>query len=468
MAESSDSKKLSEMIADGANRVKDLREEIDRLTLSRNTLKDEESCCINAINSNYDKIVNKVNENRLRLVKTCTQIYNQVCLRIEHRISQIESQVDTFENLNSQTKEYKSGSFLELVKEFENLKLQYEIILALPAEKKKSLPLQNPICEFQVNTKMLERAMKFTGYLYQRHYIRAKDTIKGSEFPTENFTPAQIAIAEDNFLYILDRPRNKSNLIHIIDSKLVFISSIIVEKAFAHTGQFTVTSLAVSRKNLYIAVPYENTICVFKRNGDFVSHVNVDGSTYAKKLSHPNAVTTSAVGHTIIADSGNNRVIVFTSDLTCSHEIGGRPGTPSHLCFPEKLGVTFENTIVVLHRGHPSIHIYTFHGALLQQCDSLITGMQNFETNSFSLPPSNAFQVPPDTLFMIGRYNDSNCVVYDLQRGVVHSISTIAKKSLLLDPDGSAFSHDGKFYVCDTRNHRIQIYDLKDFSLLFS
>lgn len=264
--------------------------------------------------------------------------------------------------------------------------------------------------------------------------------------------------------------------------------------------------------SLFVSVPNDNRILVFDANGasgslarDLIGQVDFT-STQANPASFPYAsagtfaaagdVKLDADGNLIVADAGNNRVLLFPRGSKTATKVWGQVDfksnganrvKPGSLDAPFKMAIDYSRAPYALYVSDTNNHrILVWRDSVKfqtgDQADMVIgqpgfdTALPNIDTRSSLNPSATSLAFPRGIALDAGgnlyvadsgnhrvlRYprpvDQFGRVTPDLVVGQVNftsSVSAAVSASSLNTPAGVALDPDGNLYVADSGNHRV-------------
>ena len=233
---------------------------------------------------------------------------------------------------------------------------------------------------------------------------------------------------------------------------------------FSHTGELLNTiklkpqgdeivslgGLTVTDTLIAVSVTSKHCIQTYSHDGELMSVIGKLGHGQFE-FNTPIGLATTLEGHMIVADSRNNRLQVFTPELKFSHFIGSSNSVPGVLRYPADVGVTKNNTIVCLHQGNPSIHVYSFTGMLINQFGSTVN------SNELHCPVRLAIS---QSGHVVAVDRSKPCLaVYGSDTSILVRLAGMYKEVW-----GIAFSPQNRLFVCDSDH--IKVLNLHPFELL--
>ena len=246
-------------------------------------------------------------------------------------------------------------------------------------------------------------------------------------------------------LYISDTANNRIQVRRYPDMKTLACFG----ASGSQPGQFSHPyGLCVSGGRVYVADCKNNRVQVLKEDGSPVKVIGKRGSRVGQLL-HPYDVKVDASGRVFVSDSGNFRVQVFSEQGDFLTSIGNKGSRDGQFSCPLGLHVTLTDVIVTDFKNN-NIQIFSKEGQFRRRIES-----------TKDQPMSNPAGVASDlggNLFLCNRGNNS-VQIFDNEGRV---ISKFGKKGShpgsLKFPTSIIVDSKGNVIVCDSLNHRIQIF----------
>lgn len=253
-----------------------------------------------------------------------------------------------------------------------------------------------------------------------------------------------------------------------------------------------------SRGNLYITDPGTHRIKMFKGSGKTIKSYGVPG-TGIGQLNYPNGITINALGKLLIADPANRRVVMFSTsgkfikDLVPANnrlglvrpgavavdgkqiyisdlwghqvvvvdsegklvrKIGSQGSGEGQLKYPQSLVIDAQHRLWVADTGNNRIqvfdrqgkYIFSINGKEKQLNLSLLRGMA----------ADNLQRV------LVADAITSKILVFDNKGKLLFSFGGPGKKDDQLKyPMGLCIDKEGRIYIADRGNHRVQVWGYK-------
>ena len=269
-------------------------------------------------------------------------------------------------------------------------------------------------------------------------------------FPTkdggsEKLIPLSIDSDEEGCIYVLSLQYKK---------EIVSLSpdgTIINTFPMKCSGKMQLGGIAVSKSYIFVSLSSEHMLHVYEKNKSFLKCLGRRGDDKGE-FQYPFGLA-AMDDLLLVCERDNNRVQIFKG-LSFSHYIGYENKTPGQLRRPINVNINAKTDIVVLHRGHPCINVYTLYGQLLLQL-------------GYQIPRSEIEGLGWDVCIT----NDNDIFVTDFQshkllifQGDRTTCVRYGKKGKevgqFIKPEGITINRD-MLMVCDQDNNRIQCFSVK-------
>ncbi len=217
--------------------------------------------------------------------------------------------------------------------------------------------------------------------------------------------------------------------------------------------------------NLYVADSGNHRIQIFDNSGGYSATLGVSGESGWDNdhLDSPSDVSVDDDGNIYVADTNNHRVQIFDSSLDYIARLGetGIMGSDDdHFQQPEGVVVDSSGTIYVSDWGNFRVQVFDSD---LHHARTLGTTGVPYRTDE------DHFNYPADVaaddaghLFVV-EANGHRLLKLDSSGGLEAAVGTAgiagSGHHLLSAPSGVSLDSDGRVYVADRDNHRVQIFD---------
>ena len=147
-----------------------------------------------------------------------------------------------------------------------------------------------------------------------------------------------------------------------------------------------------------------------------------------------------------VADKGNHRIQVLNSDLTYSSSFGRKGSNNGEFNLPRDLSTDRNGNVYVADRYNHRIQVFTADGVYLRQF-----GKKGEGEGELKQPVSIA--IDSHNVVYVGERRNDRVSIFSTDGEFIKSFGGPGKC-----PFGLAGDKKGGVYVCDTHNHRIQIF----------
>ena len=217
-------------------------------------------------------------------------------------------------------------------------------------------------------------------------------------------------------------------------------------------GQDTLKSpwgITLSNEHVLITDTRLDALLQFDRNSyELVIRTGTKGSENGQ-FNHPRGLCIDYNGDVLVADSGNNRVSVFSKDLIFIYNIG-----IGLLKYPTDVKLTPDSVVVVLDRSSKFVHFYSKNGHLLSSCIS-----QGQGPDCLVYRPS-FFCLDLDRNIIISDYGNHRIKIFSQSEQLIHTVGRKGEEiGVFMEPYGICISKLGTiFVVSDNPNYSIQCF----------
>ena len=197
-----------------------------------------------------------------------------------------------------------------------------------------------------------------------------------------------------------------------------------------------------SRGEVAVADTGNDRIQLFTSDGRHLGAIGSKGTANGQ-MDKPRGVAFDHQDHVIVADSGNHRVQVLTTTGEFIKKFGEK-----QLQFPRGVCVTTDGNIAVCSQGgKPGVKVFTQEGVLLMQ----------FNDSKRKCSPS--YVTYSDNIYIVS-YAYDHCVAIFNKKGIL--LSTFGKHGTgygqFTSPFGVVIDKRNMLLVCDCNNHQIQVF----------
>jgi DNA-binding beta-propeller fold protein YncE len=211
-----------------------------------------------------------------------------------------------------------------------------------------------------------------------------------------------------------------------------------------------------SSGNVYVAVTAVNRIQVFSSDGTYISNWGRFGGSQNGTFSHLQGIAIDPEGNVYVADTGNNRIQVFTSNGTYISkfpsvwgEFGPRDG---RLTSPEGVAIDpSSGNVYVADTGNNRIQVFTSNG-------SIISKWGEYGTNDGMLRSPAGIAVDPSSGNVYVADKDNHRIQVFSSNGTFISkvgIYGFMQEGMRFPKDVTIDPSSGNVYVADTASDRI-------------
>ena len=257
-------------------------------------------------------------------------------------------------------------------------------------------------------------------------------------------------------LYVADTDNHRINVYDLdtLKKKFQFISPVSYYCESTHTWASSnpdcpyamrnlPTSVSILDEKIFVSYGLQDDIQIFDLNGKFLSKFGSSGNQKGE-FSRPMQISASN-DLLYIADSGNKRIQVVDSEGQFVNEFSVPISNESDLEI--SLDVS-ENRIHVINNKNTNLLIYDLNGNLI------IKKILGQDTGNSSIGVENG-------LIIVSNSNKNTIAIFDLDGAIMNEFGSQGEHyGEFKNPRGITVN-DGKIYVSDPYNFRIQVFNMK-------
>jgi len=281
---------------------------------------------------------------------------------------------------------------------------------------------------------------------------------------THFYSPRGVAVGPDGRIYVSDTYNNR---VQVFDQYGQYL------KTIGTTGESGLDvnhlrgprGIAVdANSNLYIADRDNHRIQVFNTSYEYVFTIGVNGSsgTDNEHLNKPYGVGVDNDGYIYVADSNNHRIQIFYPDGTYYMTLGTGKGTNStSFNFPAAVSISPSGKIFVVDTDNHRVQIFNDLTDNVADATIGLTGVPGMENTNLRAPRGIAFG--SDGKIYVADCDNHRVQVFYPNLTYYRTIGSVMKTRLdnshLYSPRAVAVGLDGRIAVADTNNYRVQVFD---------
>jgi len=216
------------------------------------------------------------------------------------------------------------------------------------------------------------------------------------------------------------------------------------------------TGIALDQQgNVYVADTGNNRIQVFTNNGTYIREWGGFYGDREGQMRSPTGIALDQQGNVYVADTGNNRIRVFSSNGILIREWGGRYGDTSadEMRLPEGIALD-QGNVYVADTGNNRIRVFSSNGILIREWG----GEYGSEEGQMRSPTGIALDQQGNVY--VADTGNNRIQVFTNNGTLIREWG--GKQGVENDrmrlPEGIALDQQGNVYVADTGNNRIQVF----------
>ena len=277
-------------------------------------------------------------------------------------------------------------------------------------------------------------------------HVQPSQILPERESMSDKFLPLSIDSDEEGNIHVLSL-QYKKEIVSIRPD-----GTVISTLPMKCSGKMQLGGIAVSKKHVFVTLSSEHTLHVYEKNKCFLKCLGKRGDDKGE-FQYPFGVA-ARDDVLLVCERDNNRVQVF-KNLTFSHFIGYENKTPGQLRKPININMNSKTDVVVLHRGHPCINVYSLFGQLLFQLGCQIPRSE-LEGLGWDVC------ITDDDDIFVTDFQAHSLLVFQGDRTTCVRYGCRGKEGgQFMRPEGIAINGE-LLMVCDQDNNRIQCFSVKE------
>ena len=392
------------------------------------------------IHEHFNNIVQRVNQRREEIITEFRDIMEERRAATTTRLKTIQQLIDSKAEMQSRMKENLLHSMREKMLEDIDTSMKLQVV-----EKETEVV-------FECDTRQLEQTISVLGQLIQRKIVSTPD------YPAL-LQPSVSVGKQGRAEGELHRPRGvafdeKSKLIYVANAGMFMNSANI--SVFSITGEY-IDRFCEGQVNPYGIAISENNVfvsdwglhCVYKftlPRFQLVTKVGKVG-TGVREFKSPRYLTVTTDRSVLVADSGNNRIVVMDTDLKHKRYIKHR--TMTH---PNDVKVNNNKLYVLSTQDSPCLHVFSLTG---EKISSLIT-----RDDSVNAQVRECFSFCFDkkqNILMVD-YGAGNIKVFSQEGALLHSLGDTQGRDKTIIPHGITLTNSNRIICTSDTNFKLHIF----------
>jgi len=220
---------------------------------------------------------------------------------------------------------------------------------------------------------------------------------------------------------------------------------------------------------IFVSDSENHRIEIFEPDGTLRQTLGSKGSQDGE-FNSPSGITLNSKGHLIVCDTNNSRVQIFDAHLNHIRTVGSRGGRAGRFLTPTSVAVDSYDLIYVTDSGNHRIQIFSSEGSL-QRVIGAGYERQGFrnggsEDGELNTPSGIAVNGHNGQIYVAEACNN-RVQVFSNEGQFLFKFGTGGTTGASLNnPSSITLTDQGHLIVCDSGNHRLQIFDSNDGTFL--
>jgi glucose/arabinose dehydrogenase/plastocyanin/uncharacterized protein YjiK len=214
-----------------------------------------------------------------------------------------------------------------------------------------------------------------------------------------------------------------------------------------------------SSGNVYVADTANNRIVVFSSNGTVISNWGNYGAGNGSFISPTGVAIDPSSGNVYVADTANNRIQLFSSNGTFISQLGGQQGITKNgsLSHPQAITIDQQGNVYVADTASNRIQVFSSNGTFISKIPARTYG--EFGTNNGTFTSPKGIAVDQQGNVYVADTANNRIQVFSSNGTFTSAWGEFGTgKGALRSPEGITIDQQGNVYVADTANHRIQVF----------
>ncbi|KAI6649076.1 hypothetical protein LOD99_6797 [Oopsacas minuta] len=464
---------LREILTDAEGKINELKGQQQAITNEIINAKSEQKSLLLAVELEYQSIQKLIDQKQAQLTYSLNNSFDSyieeaICLSvsIENQMSDLECSIE-----NTKAPPKTSGmNALEVEDEMVSIRSELEDSVSGTSNFSQELSKvksKRPRIAYQSRDSSFRELIDNIGWVEQElESFSVRNVIDSPNNPDKpkevvSFSPLAVATDTGGTIYVLDDGK-EGGILHVIVGNTwtelihLFKDTRVKKQPY---------DICVTKDTIYVSYPEADIIAAIWKKHDeqtrLITHNTL--SDIKPGLKSPHGLATLDIDNIVIADTGNNRVIVINKLHQITKVLSGSPLAPLHR--PVSVGACGDDLIAVLHSDACTVHVYQMSGELKWRISGFEVRMEDDEMQPWtpariSLHRTGEFKEPE--LFITASYAGEQCVLrYNLQKMWLSKMGKTGKTfGQFRDLKGIEFCPEKQsILACDYGNKRIQIFN---------
>ena len=455
---------LRELLTDAESQVGSLKEQQQSLTNELIGVRSEQKALLLTIEFEFESIQKLIEQKKAQLlfsINTPFETYLEEIIELGERLEREVSVLETSIETTKAPAENTGLSLLEIEDKMDSARSELED--SMRGEEVSRARSNRPRITYHSQEECFRQLVDNIGWVEQQlESSSILEVLVPPSTPKEatQFSPVGVATDPAGTVYVLDDGKEGGSVHVFVEGVWTESINLLKETKLKKIPN----SLCVARDSIYVSYPEADTIAVtWRKNREHTKLLTPHSFPSLKPgLRSPHGLARLDREGVVVADTGNDRVVVLNKSNQVARTIVGTPHAPLHR--PVSVGACSDGLIAVLHSGGSRVHVYTADGELRWRTCSFEARDAHGELTPcvpirISLHKTGEFKEPEELMTAV--YSVEQCVLrYNLQKMQLGKMGKTGKKfGQFSDLRGVEYCPEKQtILACDYGNNRLQVF----------